>query len=133
MECPFSFSFFFFFLSSLLLSSSTRRRFYPQRSSGQAVVTGVVPSPPRYVPSIFFAHRNAWLCKIQAGRSYTQEENGCKQVAAAQLDACAMTTAEKSKVECVACSWLPMVDSFPRPPSPVGGVCHAVLGGGPAR
>ena len=29
----------------------TRRRFYPQRSSGQAVVTGVVPSPPRYVPS----------------------------------------------------------------------------------
>ena len=36
-----------FFKSSLLLSSSTRRRFYPQRSSGQAVVTGVVPSPPR--------------------------------------------------------------------------------------
>ena len=28
------------------------RRFYPQRSSGQAVVTGVLPSPPRYVPSI---------------------------------------------------------------------------------
>ena len=28
------------------------RRFYPQRPSGQAVVTGVVPSP-RYVPSIF--------------------------------------------------------------------------------
>ena len=26
-------------------------RFYPQRSSGQAVVTDVVPSPPRYVPS----------------------------------------------------------------------------------
>ena len=23
-----------------------RRRFYPRRSSGQAVVTGVVPSPP---------------------------------------------------------------------------------------
>ena len=35
-------------LSSLLLSSSTRRRFDPQRSSGQAVVTGVVPSPPRH-------------------------------------------------------------------------------------
>ena len=33
------------------------RSFYPQRSSGQAVVTGVVPSPPRYVPSIFIAHR----------------------------------------------------------------------------
>ena len=46
----------YFFLSSLLLSSSTRRRFYPQRSSGQAVVTGVVPSP-RYVPSNFIAHR----------------------------------------------------------------------------
>ena len=26
-------------------------KFYPQRSSGQAVVTGVVPSPLRYVPS----------------------------------------------------------------------------------
>ena len=53
---------FFLFLfrkSSLLLSSSTRihRRFYPQRSSGQAVVTGVVPSPPRYVPSFFILHR----------------------------------------------------------------------------
>ena len=24
------------------------RRFYPQRSAGQAVITGVVPSPPRY-------------------------------------------------------------------------------------
>ena len=41
----------FCFFVSLLLSSSTRRRFYPQRSSGQAVVTGVVPSPPRYGPS----------------------------------------------------------------------------------
>ena len=39
--------------SSLLPSSSTRisRRFYPQRSSGQAVVTGAAPSPPRHVPS----------------------------------------------------------------------------------
>ena len=26
-------------------------------ASGQAVVSGVVPSPPRYVPSIFIAHR----------------------------------------------------------------------------
>ena len=41
----------FFFFASLLLSSSIRRRFSPPRSSGQAVVTGVVPSPPRYVPS----------------------------------------------------------------------------------
>ena len=41
-----------FFKSSLLLSSLTRRRFYPQQTSGQqAVVTGVYPSPPRYVPS----------------------------------------------------------------------------------
>ena len=38
--------FFFLFRSSPLLSSSTRGRFYPQRSSGQAVVTGVVPPPP---------------------------------------------------------------------------------------
>ena len=36
----------FILLSSLLLSSSTRRRYYPQRSCGQDVVTGVVPSPP---------------------------------------------------------------------------------------
>ena len=50
--------FFFFFQSSLLLSSLTRKRFYPQRSSGQAVVRGVVPSPPpRYVPSTFIADR----------------------------------------------------------------------------
>ena len=43
----FFFFFSFFFSSSLLLSGSTRRRLDPQRSSGQAVVTGVVPSPPR--------------------------------------------------------------------------------------
>ena len=47
-------TFFFFFSTLLLLYSSTRRRFYPQRSSGQAVVTGVVPSPTRYVPSFLF-------------------------------------------------------------------------------
>ena len=40
-----------------LLSSSTRRRFYPQRSSGQAVVTGVVPAPPRVRAFIFIARR----------------------------------------------------------------------------
>ena len=51
------FQFFNFFDPSLLLSSSTPRRFYPQRPSGQAVVTGSVPSSPRYVPSIFIAHR----------------------------------------------------------------------------
>ena len=45
-----------FFFSSLF----TPRRFYPQRSSfGQAMVTGVIPSPPPggYVPSFFVAHR----------------------------------------------------------------------------
>ena len=47
---------FFCLFSITLLSSSTRRRLYPQRSSGQAVVTGGVTSP-RYVPSIFIAHR----------------------------------------------------------------------------
>ena len=30
-----------------------RKRFCPQRSYGQAVVTGVSPSPPRYLPSIW--------------------------------------------------------------------------------
>ena len=49
-QCDFFFFFSFFFRPSLLLSSSTRRRFYPQRSSGQIVVKGVVPSL-RYVPS----------------------------------------------------------------------------------
>ena len=48
---------FFVFSPSLLLSSSTFRTFYAHRPSGQAVVTGVVPFPPRYVPSIFIAHR----------------------------------------------------------------------------
>ena len=43
------------FFSSRLLSTSTHLRFYPQRSSGQAVVTGVVSSP-RYVSYNFFAH-----------------------------------------------------------------------------
>ena len=42
---------FFSFLSPLLRSSSTHRRLYPQRFSGLAVVTVVVPSLPRYVPS----------------------------------------------------------------------------------
>ena len=42
----FLFFFFFSFFRTLLLSSS-----------GQAVVTGVVPSPPRFLPSIFIAHR----------------------------------------------------------------------------
>ena len=35
-----------------LLFSLARKRFYPQRSSGQAVVTGVVASPRRYEPSL---------------------------------------------------------------------------------
>ena len=38
--------FFFFFCT---------RIYFP--ASGQAVVTGVVPSPPRFLPSIFIAHR----------------------------------------------------------------------------
>ena len=38
--------FFFFFFSHF---------HFP--ASGQAVVTGVVPSPPRFLPSIFIAHR----------------------------------------------------------------------------
>ena len=46
----FFFLLFNFFHRHFLLSSSTHRS-YPQRSSGQADVTGVVPFPPRYVPS----------------------------------------------------------------------------------
>ena len=43
---PGIFFFFFFFLAHF---------HFP--SSGQAVVTGVIPSPPRFLPSIFIAHR----------------------------------------------------------------------------
>ena len=49
-----------FLQSSLLLSRLTLGRFYPQRASGQAVVTGrclPLSPPPRYVPSFFVAHR----------------------------------------------------------------------------
>ena len=42
-----SFDFFFFFFLSHF--------YFP--ASGQAVVTGVVPFPPRFLPSIFIAHR----------------------------------------------------------------------------
>ena len=50
--------FFVFLMITLPLSSLTRGRFYPQQSSsGQAVVAGVVPSPPRHVLSFFVAHR----------------------------------------------------------------------------
>ena len=49
--------------TSLLLSSSTPRRLhYPQRSSWQAVVTGVVPSPwyvPSFLSSIGFSFSTA--------------------------------------------------------------------------
>ena len=40
-------TFFFFFFSHIFCSPAF----------GQAVVTGVVPSPPRFLPSIFIAHR----------------------------------------------------------------------------
>ena len=40
---------------SFLFSSSWSHFYCP--ASGQAVVTGVVPSPPRYVPSVFITHR----------------------------------------------------------------------------
>ena len=55
------FYFYFYFLSSLLLSSSTCRRFYPQRSSRRVMVTVVVPSPPRYVPSILIGSAHLLL------------------------------------------------------------------------
>ena len=42
----FFFSCFFFFLA-----------YFHFPDSGQAVVTGVIPSPPRFLPSIFIAHR----------------------------------------------------------------------------
>ena len=44
---PDSFFFFFFFFLAHF--------YFP--ASGQAVVTGVIPSPPRFLPSIFIAHR----------------------------------------------------------------------------
>ena len=49
---PFRISgFFFFFDRHFYFPAQLVGGFYPQRSSGQAVVTGVVPSPPRCVPS----------------------------------------------------------------------------------
>ena len=44
---------FYTYISSPLLFGSTRRIFYPKRSSGQVVVTGVSPSPPRCVASFW--------------------------------------------------------------------------------
>ena len=44
--------FFSFFNHHFLLSSSTREIFHPQRPPGQAVVTSLFPSPPRYVLSL---------------------------------------------------------------------------------
>ena len=55
----FLFCFLFFSISYPFFSLSclTRRRFYPQRASGQAMVTGVYPSPPPVRAFIFVAHR----------------------------------------------------------------------------
>ena len=53
---PFFF-FFSFFDHHFYFPAQLVGGFYPQRSSGQAVVTGVVPSSPRYVPSFFIEHR----------------------------------------------------------------------------
>ena len=43
--------FWFIITFTVQLNSLCSRRFYPQRSCEQAVVTGEVPSSPRYVPS----------------------------------------------------------------------------------
>ena len=51
----FLFTYFLFIVTFTFKLNSYDRRFYPQRSSGQAVVTGVVPSPPVRA-FIFIAH-----------------------------------------------------------------------------
>ena len=48
----FFWSFLFYFIIIIFFSA----HFY-FTASGQAVVTGVIPSPPRFLPSIFIAHR----------------------------------------------------------------------------
>ena len=48
IECDLAVIFFLFFFFSAHF-------YFP--ASGQAVVTGVIPSPPRFLPSIFIAHR----------------------------------------------------------------------------
>ena len=53
---------FFFFLFFFLLAHF----YFP--ASGQAVVTGVVPSPPRFLPSIFIAHRVQLCEKVRGER-----------------------------------------------------------------
>ena len=42
---------------SIILSSFFFFSHFYFSASGQAVITGVVPSPPRFLPSIFIAHR----------------------------------------------------------------------------
>ena len=49
-----SFFFSFFFYNHFYFPAQLVGGFSPQRSSGQVVATGVVPSPPRYVPSEFY-------------------------------------------------------------------------------
>ena len=46
-----------------LLSSSSRRRFYPGRSSGRAVGTGVVPFPPLPVRAFIFLSRIGFVAQ----------------------------------------------------------------------
>ena len=55
---PVSFFFFYFFTIFLFPAKLIPGRVYPQRCSGQAVVTGVPPFPPLYVRAfIFISHR----------------------------------------------------------------------------
>ena len=54
--CVSVFLFIYFLITFFYFPAQLVGGFYLKRSSGQAVVTGVVPSP-RYVPSIFIAHR----------------------------------------------------------------------------
>ena len=48
---PSSYSWCLFFFFSFFFAHF----YFP--TSGQAVVTGVIPSPPRFLPSVFIAHR----------------------------------------------------------------------------
>ena len=54
---PRTFLFFYFFQHRFYFPALLEGVFYPQQASGQAVARGVHPSPPRYVPLLFAAHR----------------------------------------------------------------------------
>ena len=88
------------FFKSSLLSSSSHRRLYPQRPSGQAVVIGLFPSPPRYFVSFLsriveqYSHFSASSCMsifinfcTTVNSTRVDEERNCRILLAIKVKA----------------------------------------------